>query len=385
MKPKVLLVDDEPNVLHGYVRSLRKQYDISTATRGAQALEICGRDGPFAVAVSDMRMPEMNGIEFLSQLKRRAPDTVRIMLTGNADQQTAVAAVNEGDVFMFLNKPCTVESMSDALGSGVERYRMARAERDLLANTLQGSVAALADVLAMSNPLVFGRTGRYGTLMRGCLNVLEIEQDWVLETLPMVCLLGTVALPDTLIRKAMSGARLTADERSEFERHPEWGSRLLSKIPRLEGLAEAIRYQLKNVDGSGPPEGGPSGSEIPLGSRLLRVIMHFDALEQRGLDPHHALADLERDPRSFDAAIVAALAEVLERAAGDEVHQISVYQLAEDMRLVQDVTTASGALLVCKDQHLTESVIARLINFFKNGSIGEYVYVKACPDSGAPQ
>lgn len=383
MKPKVLLVDDEPNVLSGYVRALRKRYDITTATRGGEALELSAAEGPFAVAVSDMRMPEMNGVEFLSRLKRQAPDTVRIMLTGNADQETAVAAVNEGDVFMFLNKPCPVDAMAEALSRGAERYQFARAERDLLENTLRGSVEALSEVLALSNPAVFGRTARFRKLMAACLAALGVEQDWVFETLPMVCLLGTVALSDAITRKALSGAPLSHEEQAEFNRHPEWGSKLLGKIPRLEPLAEAVRFQLENMDGSGVPGSGPRGHEIPLGSRLLRVVMHYDVLSERGVEPGAALAELESQPHCFDPDIVAALKRVLDRSAAREVHKVSVYQLADHMRLVQDVTTDSGALLVCKDQQLSESVIARLINFFKNGSIPEYVYVDANPQQAS--
>ncbi len=141
-----------------------------------------------------------------------------------------------------------------------------------------------------------------------------------------------------------------------------------------------MRYQLKNIDGSGVPEDGPRGEDIPLGSRLLRVVMHYDVLGERGMEPAAAIAELESRPDCFDAKVVAALKTAIDRSSGRDVHRVSVYQLAEHMRLVQDVTTASGTLLVCKDQQLSESVIARLINFFKNGSIPEHVYVDAGPE-----
>jgi len=106
---KILCVDDEPNVLKAYKRGLRSNFAIDIATSGGEALQFIESRGPYAVIVSDMRMPQMNGIELLNTVKQCAPDTVRIMLTGNADQQTAIDAVNPGEIFRFLNKPCQPE------------------------------------------------------------------------------------------------------------------------------------------------------------------------------------------------------------------------------------------------------------------------------------
>src|SRR5258708_28798973 len=100
---KILFVDDEPNVVEAYQRSLRRDFQNAIATSGAQALEMIAAGGPYAVVVSDMRMPEMDGVQFLTKASELAPDTVRIMLTGNADQQTAIEAVNQGHIFRFLN------------------------------------------------------------------------------------------------------------------------------------------------------------------------------------------------------------------------------------------------------------------------------------------
>ncbi len=142
MSEKILLVDDDANVLRAYQRALRRHFALDVAQGGSRALEMIASHGPYAVIVSDMRMPEMNGMELLRALRRAAPDTVRVMLTGNVDQQTAVDAVNEGRVFKFLNKPCSMETMADALREGIARYRAAVEGRDRLAS----SMAELADL-----------------------------------------------------------------------------------------------------------------------------------------------------------------------------------------------------------------------------------------------
>ncbi|MFH1417727.1 MAG: response regulator, partial [Planctomycetota bacterium] len=136
MSKKILCVDDDPNILNAYRRGLRRLFEIETAEGGAEGLEAIASQGPFAVVVSDMRMPGMDGIQFLTAVKKRAPESVRIMLTGNADQQTAMDAVNEGSIFRFLTKPCPPEHLAKALTAGIEQYRLITAEKELLGKTL---------------------------------------------------------------------------------------------------------------------------------------------------------------------------------------------------------------------------------------------------------
>ncbi len=129
MSEKILIVDDDPHVLDGYTRSLRKRFHLDVASSAQAALDMATQHGPYAVVVADMRMPGMDGLELLTRLRKLAPDTVRIMLTGNADQQTAVNAVNQGQVFKFLNKPCKRETMAAALRSGLAEFNHTKERR----------------------------------------------------------------------------------------------------------------------------------------------------------------------------------------------------------------------------------------------------------------
>ncbi len=128
----VLLVDDETSVLEGFRRGLRKQFKLKTATSGREALELLKHSPDFAVVVSDMRMPNMTGLELLSKVRELSPDTVRIMLTGNADQQTVIDAINHGEIYKFLTKPCDISIMGDAITEGIQRYKQIKANRALL-------------------------------------------------------------------------------------------------------------------------------------------------------------------------------------------------------------------------------------------------------------
>ena len=106
MTTRILCVDDDSNILLGYQRALRKQFQIEVALGGEEGLAAVRNQGPYAVIVADMRMPGMDGVELLAKVREIAPDTVRMMLTGNADQQTALEAVNQGHIFRFMTKPC---------------------------------------------------------------------------------------------------------------------------------------------------------------------------------------------------------------------------------------------------------------------------------------
>src|ERR1019366_2177550 len=139
MAEKILLVDDDCNILDGYRRSLSREFLIETAMGGEQALKFVAENGPYAVVISDMRMPGMDGIQLLSSIKAQSPDTIRIMLTGNADIDMAINAINEGSIFRFLHKPCSKEVMAKTLTAALVQYRLVIAEKQLLEQTLSGS------------------------------------------------------------------------------------------------------------------------------------------------------------------------------------------------------------------------------------------------------
>jgi FixJ family two-component response regulator len=129
---KILFVDDEPPALDGYRRILRQQFAISTANSGEEGLAAIQATGPYAVVISDMRMPGMSGSDFLAQVRRRAPDSVRMLLTGHADLDAAIDAVNRGNIFRFLTKPCEKPALLEAIHSGLEQYHAVIAEKELV-------------------------------------------------------------------------------------------------------------------------------------------------------------------------------------------------------------------------------------------------------------
>lgn len=381
-KVKVLLIDDEANVLAGLKRQLRGRFDVSTAEGGEPALDLVKSEGPFAVAVCDMRMPGMNGIDVLGALKKATPDTVRIMLTGNADQQTAIDAVNQGNIFRFYTKPCPPETLAKGIEAGIQQYRLVTAERELLAQTLAGSVRVLSEVLSMIDPEAFGRATKLRDWAQRVAVLLGLPHPWQLEIAAMLSPIGEVAVPPELLAKKRAGEKLTPVEEDIIARVPETGRQLIENIPRMKAIAEIVYYQNKGFDGSGFPGDGASGTDIPVGARVLKVLNDL-AGQGTGLIPSaRAFAALEHDSGRYDPKILARVrkyfATQTEQAAEkeDSFAELPVSGLLTGHLLKSDLKLDTGRLILAAGSTLTEAQIAKVRNLNKICRFEEPVRVK---------
>ena len=377
MSRRILLVDDDLNILQGFKRQLRKRFHIETAPGGKEGLEAVVKGGPFAVIVSDMQMPEMDGIQFLNTVRQVAPDSVRMMLTGNADQKTAMDAVNDGHIFRFLTKPCSPEAFTKALEAGIEQYRLITAERELLSKTLSGSVSVLTEVLSLVNPAAFGHAASVRRLASQICREMQVDNAWEIEVAAMLSQVGCVTVPETTLAKLSSGAPVSAEELRTYQGHPRVGSNLISKIPRLKGVAEIIAYQQKRFDGSGVPNDGKQADQIPFGGRVLKLVIDVVQLisaEQSTDDVWAAVHDREG---WYDPSLVDALAAVLDIEY--VIKAVEIKHLEENMTLDEHVVTRSGDLLLARGQEVTLSLRERLTTFATTGrGVREPIRVR-CP------
>jgi response regulator RpfG family c-di-GMP phosphodiesterase len=374
MNEKMLFVDDEPAVLDGYKRLLHKDFQPDTASSGREALDLLSRQGPYAVVVSDMRMPGMDGVQLLCRVREASPDTVRVILTGYADIQSAMNAVNEGHIFRFLTKPCEQKTLKQALTSCLLQYQLVIAEKDLLENTLMGSVKVLTDVLSLSNPAAFGRSVRIRRYVEHIVAKLQVESPWRFEVAALLSQLGCITLDTDLIEAAYCGKKLSPEEQTRFDMHPSVARNLLSNIPRLEGIAWIVgqqRFGAASTETDMP-------ESIKLGAAILRVAIAFDDLKLQGQSERDALAELRRGNR-FDPTVVAAL-ESLKPVSGEkEPKMVRISDLAAGMILADELKTNTGVLLVAKGQEVTYPLLVRLKNFHHRKAISDEVLVLVPP------
>jgi len=389
MTDRILLVDDDPNILAAYQRYLRKQFRLDTALGGTEGLKTMESKGPYAVIVSDLRMPEMDGVEFLTKTKERSPDSVRMMLTGNVDIRAAIDAVNQGWVFRFLTKPCLPQDFAHALQAGIDQYRLISGERELLQSTLNGSIRVLTEILSIVDPESFGRAHSLRDSIRMLAGTVGITNLWELELAAMLAQIGHVTIPPAILVKEKTGQSLSEIEREMIARVPRIGHTLLAHIPRLESVARIVLYQNKCFNGTGFPKDAIAGTNIPMGARLLKVLMDLVQAEIGGISRARALEALKKregwyDPAVLDAAFLcfassARQAKSVERT----VCSVAARDLKVGQILLSDVLMGNGALLIKAGNWISETLLERVKNFAKLHGIREPIQVEVIHESGS--
>ena len=358
MAEKILLVDDESDVLSGFRRILCREFHLETASDGEQALKLVAQNGPYAVVVSDMRMPGMDGIQLLSRVKSESPNTVRVMLTGNADTDTAIDAINEGAIFRFLTKPCGKEMMAKTLTAALVQYRLVTAESQLLEQTLSACIQVLTEVLSLVNPAAFSRAERACRYIHQIVSAMKLGNPWQYEVAAMMSQLGCVTLPPETVEAVYSGEQLSTNEQALYDVHPSVASGLISKIPRLEPIAWMIEHQNRPV-----PEGSdPDMADVRMGAEILRLVLAYEKLIHKGVSRTEAVHSLTMQNRGFSREFFDALAILDPNAEEGEIQKCRIERLSPGMIIQNEIRTGDGALVVSKGQEATPPLILKLKN-----------------------
>lgn len=412
--PCVLLVDDEPGVLSALRRLLRPTgYRVFTAESAAAALELLA-SVEVDVVVSDMRMPNMNGAEFLAAVKALYPDTVRILLTGYSELDSAVHAINEGGVYHYLNKPWDDQELLLTLRNAVEQRALQREAARLTELTRQQN-AALREFNTELEVQVHARTeeirqtvlfledaqhdlkNNFATMVQVCANMIELrcgavagQSTRVADLARQIALalgmsglqaqdvfyagllhgIGKLALPDELLRKSLD--RLSPEELQLFYQHPLRAQMVLTPVTQLAHVAQIIRQQYERYNGRGLPD-GLIGEDIVMGARILALARDFEGLCSGGLvkdhvTPQKAAAMIRsQSGLRYDPLVVERFFSVLEerakQAGGDPLEQIQSGQLREGMRLADDLRTGRGVLLMTRGSVVNAHQIEQIRRF----------------------
>lgn len=418
-RPKVLVVDDETGVLSACVRALRRvDAEIVTSDSPTRGLELTNSD-EFAVIVSDQRMPEMTGAQFLEQISHSSPDTVRVILTGYADINLAMDAINRAGVSRYLTKPWNDDDLRCVVTQGLEQFALVRENRRLqeltkqqnddlmrlnatleqrveertadvqrlnadLRNSLLGSIRVLAELTEMHSKVIGSHGQRVASICRQLASLLEMTGgDLVqLEIAAILHDIGKIGIPAEIARKR--DAALTAQERAVMELHPARGDAIVRMVPNLAMAATLVRHHHERIDGRGYPD-RLVGDQIPLGSRIIAVASAYDnILNSRehfeNVTPTQALYVLEQlatgrfDPRVIDALRKYVTAGGDTNQQGAEI-EIRLRELRVGMKLSRELKTTRGVLLLPKDCVMNAEHLSRVRTFQESEPIVDSAFV----------
>ena len=384
---KVLFIDDDANLLAAVQRTLRRDYELLTATGPEEGLRLMKESGPFAAAVCDMQMPGMDGLQVLAHCAKHFPDTTRIMMTGRTDQETAITAINRGHIFRFLCKPCGDADLRATLEAAVRQYRLQTAERELLEQTLAGSVRVLIDVLSLLDPSAYGRAARLREWAREMGSRVALRNGWEVEMAALLSPLGQVAVPPEILARLHAHAQPTRQEQEILARSPETARKLIGNIPRMQGIADIIYYQNKHYDGTGFPADATAGRQIPEGARLLRILMD---LAQATNAARPTVADakaLARAPGNYDPDLLQKVTEWLEdntKRVEEARRHVTVDELREGEILCKDIQTSDGKLVLVAGSCLSHTQIERLRNLARLSGLSQPLIEVEQPQQAVP-
>ncbi len=405
----LLIVDDEENILNALNRTLRKEpYRIITAGSGLEGLSVIERE-KITLVLSDHRMPGMEGVEFLSEVRKKSPETIRLMLTGYADIRAVMNAINQGEVYRFITKPWDDEEIKLIIRGAIKHYDLITENRELHALTrrqnlelkdlnsnLEEKVAertrevevlykdleqnfidfvrVFMSLLELKSRHLGSHCKRVAALSRRLSEKLDLKPDEKLdiEVASLLEDIGTLGFPEKMLRKKPS--ELDPVEKALLQQHPVLGQSSLQHIKKLLPVSLLIRHHHERYDGLGYPD-NLRGERIPAGSRIIAIVDYFDALinpsdggERYSVD--RAFFMLEREAgRMFDPVLVGKFKDALNEFRNEEVEadiiEIDVDELKEGMLLASDVRTKRGLLLMAGGEVVRPVHLEKILNFHK--------------------
>ena len=359
MNNKILCVDDEESILKGFQLNLRKGFELHLASNGIEGLEVFEREKGFALVLSDMRMPEMDGATMLSEIKKRDSEVVTVLLTGHTDFESAIAAVNEGNVFRMLSKPCPPEMLIRVLGDGFAQHDLIKSKRILLDQTLRGAVDALAQSLSTAKPLFFGRAQRVRRIANELSDMLKIEDALRVDIACIFSQLAYISLPESVTEDVYYKRDLTSGVKEMVRKFPEETEKIIEKIPGLEDVVEilgklTVQHRFEEDDDTG----------LRKAASILRVALDFDYYEEQGHDRSLIVQTLKSRKDDYDPEVTECLSQLLVVAEQKyRLEEITIRKLDVGMRLAQELRLSDGLLVASSGADVDRQLLKVIRNY----------------------
>lgn len=384
---RILCVDDEPKILEGLERTLGMDHDVTTALSGAEALAIIqDEQEPFALTISDMRMPGMDGATYLAAAAELSPDTIRVLLTGYSETEAAIRAINHGRIFRFLTKPCDADALETTVQDAWRQHCLLTAEKQLLQKTLYSCIKVLTELLSMANPVAFNHGCHIAQLLLVVGESLDLKEVWEVEMAVMLLHLGYVGMTPELLQRSYAGEKLTKQEQGLITGAPGMAHSLLQGIPRIEvvlGMVAAV-----GVPAACPKkEAGKSPrSRVRWGAHIIQTLERAAQLFPMSGSAEAVAKVLEKEghyhERVVQAVARAEFPAALQRVSGSVKRDLrpvvkrQASQLKNGMTLAQDAVSPGGVLFIRAGQEITETVSKLLRRMAERDNLIEPLHVR---------
>ena len=359
MNNKILCVDDEEAILRGFKLNLNNKFELHFASDGIEGLELFKREGGFATVLSDMRMPRMSGAEMLHEIKKIDSEVVTVLLTGHTDFESAMAAVNDGNVFRMLSKPCPPDVLRKVLRDAIEQYDLITSKRILLDQTLRGAVDALSQSLAITQPLFFGRAQRVRRMANGLAEAVQLVESWRVGVAAIFSQLAYLSIPNHLSESVYYRKDLKPELKAMLKDLPEETLKIIDLIP---GLTD-IREILQRIDIQ-PKFEVDDGSGIRTAASILRVALDYDYYQEQGHADALIIQTLISRADTYDQKITEALSQFIDADSNSySLEEIDTKDLAEGMRLNQDLLLEDSMLIASSGADIDRSLLKIVRNY----------------------
>ena len=317
-KYNILLVDDEEDNLALLYRTLRGAYNLDRSTSPLKALDMM-EEKDYHLIISDHKMPEMDGVEFLKRASEKHPEMMRILLTAYSDANILIDAINYAKIYRYLKKPYNPEELQLIVSSALEFLQLKYDNDKLIVDLKElfaGTIKAIMGALDAKDSYTSGRSMRitfYSTEIAKQLELSSIDVGKI-ELAGMLHDIGMIGVSDDVLYKVDD---LTQEEYDEIKAHINYSVKILEDIKQLKDVVEIIRCHHENYDGSGYPM-GLRGEEIPVGARIIAIGDAFDSIISDRIyrqknNYEEALNKIQKDAGSkFDPVVVRAFCECFE-------------------------------------------------------------------------
>ncbi|HIT56306.1 TPA: response regulator [Candidatus Galligastranaerophilus intestinigallinarum] len=317
---KILIVDDEPDNLQLLYRTLRRDYEVTKAQGPLEALEIL-KETPFNCILSDHKMPDMDGVEFLKRTYDMYPDTIRLLVTAYSDVEILMNAINYAKIYRYIKKPYSPEELLHIVQLALEYYQLKEDNKKLivdLKDLFSGTINAIMDALDSKDSYTLGRSRRVAFYTSKIIAAMDLNktEKATIELAALLHDIGMIGVQEDILHKV---EKLTDEEREEIRKHVFYSVKILEDIKQLDKVTDIIRYHHEFYNGAGYPF-GIKGEEIPLGARIIAIADAYDSLVsfrpyREGLTPEEALKIIEeKRGEQFDPNILDIFENVVDEA-----------------------------------------------------------------------